>query len=313
MRTTIQQCVFIGMLWATAAVGQQNASMGRLSLWYDKPAQDWMTEALPIGNGSLGGMIFGGVDAEHVQFNEESLWTGDEKDTGAYQNFGDLFITFTDMPSKAAKYCRELDLSTGVHRMTYEAGGVGYVREAFCSRPDQVMVLRFTATRPGKFSGAVSLIDAHENQTFAAGHSMITAGLLSNGLRHEARAQIKYQGGSVAAEQGQLILKNVTRFTILLVADTNYVNRSDQAWRTQDPTLRLAHQLERAAAKPFDTLRLTHVRDYSSLFGRFTLDLGASTQTQLALPTDQRLFAYHKKRLRTRILKSCSVSMDGTC
>lgn len=46
-----------------------------------------MTEALPIGNGALGGMIFGGIDGEHVQFNQESLWTGDEKDTGSYQNF----------------------------------------------------------------------------------------------------------------------------------------------------------------------------------------------------------------------------------
>ena len=61
-------------------------------LWYDKPAKDWEREALPIGNGRLGGMIFGGAQQEHIQFNESSLWIGDENDTGAYQAFGDLFV-----------------------------------------------------------------------------------------------------------------------------------------------------------------------------------------------------------------------------
>ena len=61
-------------------------------LRYTKPATDWEREALPIGNGRLGGMIFGGVDKEHIQFNEDSLWIGDEQDTGSYQAFGDLYV-----------------------------------------------------------------------------------------------------------------------------------------------------------------------------------------------------------------------------
>jgi alpha-L-fucosidase 2 len=66
------------------------------SLWYDKPAQDWEKEALPIGNGRLGAMIFGGINRERIQFNEDSLWLGDEKNVGGYQPFGDLFVTFGD-------------------------------------------------------------------------------------------------------------------------------------------------------------------------------------------------------------------------
>ena len=65
-----------------------------MSLWYDKPAQDWEREALPIGNGRLAAMLFGEPSAEHIQFNEESLWIGDEKDTGAYQAFGDVIVDF---------------------------------------------------------------------------------------------------------------------------------------------------------------------------------------------------------------------------
>ncbi len=63
-------------------------------LWHEKPATLWEQEALPIGNGRLGAMIFGGVERKRIQFNEDSLWIGDETDTGACQAFGDLFIDF---------------------------------------------------------------------------------------------------------------------------------------------------------------------------------------------------------------------------
>jgi len=74
---------------------------GDLELRYKAPARSWEKEALPIGNGRLGGMIFGGIAAERVQFNEDSLWIGDESDTGAYQAFGDLFIELGTPTPKA--------------------------------------------------------------------------------------------------------------------------------------------------------------------------------------------------------------------
>lgn len=71
-----------------------SASAADTKLWYESPARDWQTQALPIGNGRLGAMLFGGVNRERIQFNEESLWIGDEQDTGAYQAFGDVFVDF---------------------------------------------------------------------------------------------------------------------------------------------------------------------------------------------------------------------------
>ena len=68
------------------------ASGQRLALHYNQPAGDWQSQALPIGNGRLGAMIFGDARQEHLQLNEISLWTGDEKDTGSYQNLGDLWL-----------------------------------------------------------------------------------------------------------------------------------------------------------------------------------------------------------------------------
>ncbi len=74
--------------------GLASAASAELKLWYEKPAVNWETEALPIGNGRLGGMVFGGIQREQIQFNESSLWIGDETTTGAYQGFGDVFVDF---------------------------------------------------------------------------------------------------------------------------------------------------------------------------------------------------------------------------
>src|SRR5665647_1605867 len=95
-----------------------NAKSSYLKLWYEKPAKDWMTEALPIGNGRLGGMIFGGIETEQIQFNEISLWSGDETNTGAYQAFGDLFIHFKQT-ADVQQYKRELNIQNAVHTVSY--------------------------------------------------------------------------------------------------------------------------------------------------------------------------------------------------
>ncbi|NQT37869.1 MAG: glycoside hydrolase N-terminal domain-containing protein, partial [Planctomycetes bacterium] len=86
------------MAGGAALAEDSQTSSGRFVLWYRSPAQDWEKQALPIGNGSLGGKIFGGVEKDRIQLNEDSLWTGDENPSGnyasmgAYQALGDLFI-----------------------------------------------------------------------------------------------------------------------------------------------------------------------------------------------------------------------------
>src|SRR5476651_2919249 len=93
------------VLTVIAALGVAHAQP--MALWYTQAAEDWQTQALPIGNGRLGAMTFGGAQHEHVQLNEISLWTGDEKDTGSYQNLGDLYLDLTHGPETA--YRRQLD------------------------------------------------------------------------------------------------------------------------------------------------------------------------------------------------------------
>src|SRR5215475_3326329 len=104
----------IGLFLLAAAASAQ--------LHYRQPADDWQTQALPIGNGRLGAMVFGGAQHEHLQLNEISLWTGDEKDTGAYQNLADLYIDFEH--GAPSGYRRELDLATATHSIEYRADGI---------------------------------------------------------------------------------------------------------------------------------------------------------------------------------------------
>src|SRR5688572_28249612 len=103
--------IILQVSFCTTVISQ---AAGKLKLWYNHPAANWL-EAMPIGNGSLGAMIFGGVNQEHIQFNQESLVTGTTQTVGSYQPFGDIFIDFPDFKTK--DYLRELDISSAIQKV----------------------------------------------------------------------------------------------------------------------------------------------------------------------------------------------------
>jgi len=296
MRTLSVSVMALLALWLPAAAGEEGPQpkppAPNYVLWYASPARNWETQTLPIGNGRLGGAVFGGLDKERIQFNEDSLWTGDEKDTGAYQAFGDLLI---ELPhSLAENYRRQLDIRQAVHHVGYTGGGVRYQREYFCSYPDQVMVLRFTADKPGQYTGTVQLADAHQAAITAEKNRLTAAGTLKNGLRYEAQVLVLHDGGTVEADAGKLRFRNADNLTVLLAAGTDYLNQYAKRWRGEHPHARVLRQLEAAAGKSYDALRADHVADYQKLFDRVQLDLGKTEATIASLPTDQRLAAYRR-------------------
>ncbi len=122
-----------------------SAAQGGQLLWYDRPADEWMTEALPIGNGRIGAMIFGGVGRERVQFNDKTLWAGSPETRGSYQNFGDVYIDFGGEAGsvEADGYRRELDIENAVAQVSYRSEGVRYTREYLASYPGNVIAMRF--------------------------------------------------------------------------------------------------------------------------------------------------------------------------
>ncbi|MHC4519029.1 MAG: glycoside hydrolase family 95 protein, partial [Planctomycetota bacterium] len=173
----------------------ETAAWGSLKLWYDKPAQKW-TEALPVGNGRLGAMVFGGTDVERIQLNEDTLWAGPpvpEDRVGAHehiararelifagkyaeaqkimqrevmgqrisprshQTLGDLHIKMASATGSVESYRRELDLDTATATTTFTVDGTEFKREVFASPVDQALVVRLTAGKPGSINIDITL------------------------------------------------------------------------------------------------------------------------------------------------------------
>ena len=273
----------LGCILALAATFSVNAQ--DLSLWYPQPAKNWL-EALPIGNGSLGGMIFGGTTNERVQFNEQTLWLGSETDMGSYQPFGDFYIQWRHDATK--DYRRELNLADAIHRVKYQAGEVEFQREAFSSFPDQVMVYRFDANKPGNYSGTIRLTDMHRARITAAGNRITSIGTLTNGLNYEAQLLVLNDGGTLAVSGNEIVVSKASRVTLLLAAGTSFANDPMKNWRGENSYARVTQRLDAASKKSFDELRAAHIADYQKIFPRVSLNLGAGKSD---LPTDVRLAA----------------------
>jgi alpha-L-fucosidase 2 len=250
-------------------------------------------------------MVFGEVGKERIQFNEDTLWIGDEKDTGAYQAFGDIFVETGH--ADAEQYRRVLDIREAIHTITYTSDGTRYRREYFASAPAGVMVFRFTADRKGAYTCTVSLTDMHKAAITARGNRLTSAGSLAGykyrqskqpydiALDYEAQVLVLNDGGTVTAEGQTLKVNKADGFTILVAAGTNYLNRRDKGWKGPHPHDRISAQLAAASKKSFDALRNEHVRDYQGLFNRLALDVGQTPDAGMRLPTDERLAAYKEE------------------
>jgi len=274
---------------------------GDLVLWYQQPAGStfngtvppFVNEALPIGNGRIGGLIAGRTACERIVLNEDSLWTGDENPggndnaMGAYQCLGNLFLNLPGHEN-LANYRRDLDIGNALAHVSYQSGGVNYQREYFCSHPDGVLVVQLTADRPGSYTGSIELSDAHGAQTVAGENRLAFVGTLTNGLKYEAQLLVVAEGGSLLTNGPTLEFKNCNGLTLIVAADTDYAMDYTSKYRSEGPHARVTKQVEKAAAKKYDDLKARQEKDFHSLFDRVALDLGKSSVGQLELPTDVR-------------------------
>ena len=268
-----------------------------LKLWYTQPANKWL-EALPIGNGSLGGMVFGGVEQEHIQFNEESLVTGTTQNVGSYQPFGDVFLDFTGLV--AENYNRKLNLVDGTHKVTFSSKGVNYQRNYFASYPDKVIVLHLTASKVGMISGKIRLTDAHQGKLSVSGKKITAIGkLLENQMDYESQLLVLNTGGQLISNAEGIEVKGASQVTILLAAGTSFFNDHRKNFEGPHPHVALTKRLLDASKKSYEQLRKTHVADYQNLFSRVSLNLGVSPNQT----TIDRLNA-HKKGAKDTALEA---------
>lgn len=260
----------VAFLAAALAASAFGAADGE-RIWDDRPGADWESTWYPLGNGRLGCMIDGGVRSLRVQFNVDSLWTGDRNLTadtgddradanyaamGSYQNFGELELTFDRLPQgDPSSYMRSLSLSNAIYGDRFSIGGETVTRTAFASAPDDAIYI----TVHGRVAGLPSLTmrGAHgETESKDAGTVSIS-GSLPNGLPYAARATLAKAGpgGSVAV--------------VVLRAATGVTDIPAEV-RPPDP----------------DAAVRRHIADYRGLYGRMSLDLGKG---DARVPTRERL------------------------
>jgi alpha-L-fucosidase 2 len=287
---------------ARPAKAASDSARNNLAIWSPTPARQWPSETFPIGNGRLGCMAFGGTRTEQIQFNEDSLWIGDESDTGAYQNFGDIFVKLDHQAPE--NYRRELDISQALETITYTFQGIRYHREYFASNPAGLIVLRFTADRKAAYNAVISLADAHKAETAVTGNTLTAAGNLAGykykeskepyriALDYESRVMVLSDGGERSSDGKTITLTDADALTLLVAAGTDFVNQRAKGWKGEHPHKRLVKQLAAAAKTPYKRLLGNHITDYQSLFTRLTLNLGTTDPALAAKPTGERITAY---------------------
>jgi len=313
---------------APAAVAQQSP----LTLWYDKPAVLW-TDALPVGNGHMGAMIFGGASRERIQFNEHTVWTGEPHDYAhkgaskslaqirellwagkqkeaedlamqefmseplhqkAYQAFGDLLL---EMPEgETTGYRRWLDLDTGVASVEFTQNGTTFRRDIFASYPANAIVVRISASKPGGLAFQAALKSAHANSQVTglpSGELSMTGQVAESAIRFEARLTATVQGGKQEVRDGKISFTGANSATLILTGATNFKNYRDVS---ADPKPRNTATLAGLRNQSYDALRAAHIKDHQALFRRVSLLLSAASAATPAakLPTDQRIAAFAK-------------------
>jgi alpha-L-fucosidase 2 len=237
----------MSMEWSGEFTGQATPPAEPLSLWYPRPAKAW-TEALAVGNGRLGAMVFGGIETERLQLNEDTLWAGGPYDpnnpeaAGAlpearklifegkyreahnlagqkmmakpmaqmpYQLVGDLMLSFPETKA-VANYRRDLNLDTAIARVSYVSGGVTYTREVFSSPVDQVIVVRISADKPASVSFSAGMRTPQKATISIEGpDTLVMEGV--NGAAHGIAGALKFQCRvKVMAQGGRTAAQNDT-------------------------------------------------------------------------------------------------------
>ncbi|KOV64217.1 glycosyl hydrolase family 95 catalytic domain-containing protein [Streptomyces sp. MMG1121] len=279
----------------------------RHQLWWQAPADErsLISQGLPVGNGRLGALATDDPGRELLLVTDATMWTGGLNDAldsdGQFpygrDDFGSLTLLARltvelpdhDLPAVSG-YRRTLDLARGVVTTSYVHSHVSYRRQLFASRPDDVIVLHFTQSGGGQYTGTLTLEGSH-GETGGAADSF--AGVFPNGLAYGAAVTARGSGGSVRVDGARISFSGCRELTVILSGGTNYAPNAATHYR--DPSLdprALARTKVRAAARhPADTLLRTHSADHRALFDRFGLSLGTSTDRQRSLDTWERIRA----------------------
>ena len=293
-----------------------------LKLWYCQPADEWV-EALPIGNGKLGAMVFGHIERERIQLNEETLWDGHkfnrnnpealnalpkvrqllfegknqeatdlaaEKMMGipprikSYQSVGDLRLKFDHTLDQCQQYHRELDLNIGVVRTCYNHNSASYIREIFSSAPDNVIVIQLSCDVPKKISFTATFSREQDAHCQLISKDHI---ILSGKIGKDG---LKFEAHMQASTNSGSIRTEDENLVVENADEVTLIITASTSYINQndtsaDPRMLCEHTLNQAKVKPYEMLYKDHISDHQSLFHRVEINLGKTIE----MPTDHRL------------------------
>lgn len=316
-------------VWMMLSAHAQN-----LKLWYQQPAKTWV-EALPVGNSSMGAMVYGGTSREELQLNEETLWGGgpyrndnpkaleslaevrnlifsgktmDAQNlidqtfyTGRngmpYQTIGSLII---EAPGheKAKNYYRDLDLERAVATTRYQVDGVNFQREVFASFPDRVIIVRFTADKPGELNFKVSYDSPLQSTVKKQGKKLVLHGKggdhegVKGVIEVETQSQVIAEGGKVSLTDKYISVEHATAATLYIAAATNFVNYHNVKGNESKKASAL---LAGAMKKEYSEALKAHTDYYQSQFNRVSLSLGGENTKTARQETVKRIAGFSQR------------------
>lgn len=310
---------------ALALSGCQSAtdSCGTTELWYAQPAKVWM-ESLPIGNGRLGAMTYGGIEEEKLALNESTMWSGQYNENqnkpfgrekmnqlrklffegklsegnriagdnlhgnqtsfGTHLPIGDLKMQFIYPEGKVTGYRRSLSLDEAVSSVSFNSGGVNYKREYFATNPDNVLVLRLTADKQKSITMNMGLDLMRQADLSVEDNQLVFTGKVDFPLH--GPGGVCFEGRiAVLADNGEVKMEQSGVGIKEADAVTLIVDvRTD--YKSPDYKTLCADGVKKAAAKSYDELKQAHIKDYNTLYNRVSIHFGQ--EANRALPTDVR-------------------------
>ena len=310
---------------ALALSGCQSAtdSCGTTELWYAQPAKVWM-ESLPIGNGRLGAMTYGGIEEEKLALNESTMWSdqynenqnkpfgrekmnqlrklffegklsegnriagdnlhGNQTSFGTHLPIGDLKMQFIYPEGKVTGYRRSLSLDEAISSVSFNSGGVNYKREYFATNPDNVLVLRLTADKQKSITMNMGLDLMRQADLSVEDNQLVFTGKVDFPLH--GPGGVCFEGRiAVLADNGEVKMEQSGVGIKEADAVTLIVDvRTD--YKSPDYKTLCADGVKKAAAKSYDELKQAHIKDYNTLYNRVSIHFGQDANR--ALPTDVR-------------------------
>lgn len=289
------------------------------SMFYNRSADEW-DEALPLGNGRIGAMVYGRVEEEIIQLNEESLWNGKKRSRinpdskkylnkirdyiaegdienaqrmslyalsgtpqyqSCYQTLGELKITHHNKPGKINDYCRKLNLDDAVCTVEYHAEEGGFYQEAFISYPSDCMVISMKTTGKRTLDFSCRLDRGrYFDRAYAENGQTIAFEGNIGGIGFIGMLTAKECDGEVETIGEHLIIKAAHQVTLVFSAATDFNHKSPKDF--------VLHIIREALGKDIQELRMAHIDDYHRLFNRMTLSLPGDAKLE-KLPVNLRL------------------------